>query len=851
MHISKLSVIRMGAVTDKSIELSPTLNIIYGENEAGKTTLRQSLRLALYPISPQTTLDFGKTGPREVTISIQDGSNITSVTRVSKTEKSSEPPQGTPQALDALSHLVDNLSWNDFRTVYNIGTEEIEQIKSDDVSALMAAEWGSRTNPTQVLKNLDSAISEFQKNTKKAGSQSILYGIREIKNQLEKVHEVQRRFAEAQDDIDAIQEKQELAHKAGFLRDELRATINGMTDDVASLQTAEIRLPQIQDRLLELAAVLSDADQRLQSAESQLNYPLLENELLILDRMSQTKEEIQRLSSNISHLKGQLSASEAEYNSHSALPDFSTVADLQSVIVKLTRLEAERDSAGKELSSAKLHAQHAEDELQRLEDMLSDSSLPQSRTMKPTYVRLSALGIGVFFIMLILTQVLNTSLPTSLVIGLASALITVAGFFLLLRNTLGPQESALERDLHARITLQKADIVSSQGLSAKWETIHNEITQSMMRYLDEVGLSSFHDTDILELIAILRNAESRVGLGQKIQSHKLELVGVHQELDSAASSFVSFITPYLHGIPEGLSVQKLLQMAQDEITKQRGLIADTERAKKDRALKAQEIESLTLEHTSLNASINETLTRYEALGISGRPLDETINLIKNEIAEKGLQLASKEEEIAELHTDIGRLQEAVNRTLGDTTLESAHSELSKLRAKLRKDLTDYTTYSLAREMLSQALTQYASTKERDLLQIGSEILNNITDGELVKIEIDPANKGLICQRKDGQVIAPSSMSTGTREQLFMALRFGVLLSRDEVGRSVPIIMDDTFAHSDHRRRAVAFQSIARLALSTGKQILYFTCHRHMADELAAIAKENSVDDYRRIEIAKG
>lgn len=850
MHISKLSVIRMGAVTDKTIELGPTLNIIYGENEAGKTTFRQSLRMALYPISPQMPLEFGKSGPREVSISIQDGSQLASITRTSKSERSSLNPQGSAEALEVLDRFIEHLSWNDFHTVYNIGTEEIENVESRDVSALMAAEWGSGVNPTQVMAKLDSVLAEFKKKARKSGTQSITYSIQEIKDRLDKVRAVQSRYAEAQIQQNAIEDKRTQADAIGALRDEVRASISVLEQDVESLKSAHSRLPVIDARLAELTLISREADSKLQDLKQQINYPLLDNELLILDQIDQTTAQVQSLTARMSHLEGQISSLEAQYRTHKDLPKFSSVADLQAITVKLTRLEDERNTSQRELENSLSHIQYVQQELQQLEVMLDDASFATPTKVGPAFSGLLALSGGVFAIVAGLTQILSANLLVSLVIGLTSAALAVGGYLWLSRRNPDLPENSLLSELQAKLALKRADLATHADTVEKRRDACDQANNKIAACLKEYGLDAYATTDLLDLISLLKNAESSVRLSRDIEALNFELSSQHTALEGTAAAFITFIRPFMPDIPQGLSVQKLLALTQQELSRQKSLqidVQDTERATDTRT---QEAERLNEELASLKSLVNETIMRNEDLIPARSSLDETVMLVEQHIVDKRRILDEKEDEHAALHTEIGSLIESVKSTLGDTTLESVYAELSTLRGQLRRDLTDFVTTTIAREMLAQSLVQYGSTKERDLLQIGSEILNDITEGELVKIEIEQSTDELICQRRDGQVITPKLMSTGTREQLFMALRFGALISRQEVGRPVPIIMDDTFAHSDYKRRAVAFRSIARLALTTGKQILYFTCHRNMADELAAIALQNAVPEYRTIELKK-
>ena len=69
------------------------------------------------------------------------------------------------------------------------------------------------------------------------------------------------------------------------------------------------------------------------------------------------------------------------------------------------------------------------------------------------------------------------------------------------------------------------------------------------------------------------------------------------------------------------------------------------------------------------------------------------------------------------------------------------------------------------------------------------------------------------------------MSTGTADQLYLALR--VASVEDYLGRAnaLPFVADDLYINFDDARAAAGFEVLGQLARKT--QILFFTHHRHL------------------------
>ena len=87
------------------------------------------------------------------------------------------------------------------------------------------------------------------------------------------------------------------------------------------------------------------------------------------------------------------------------------------------------------------------------------------------------------------------------------------------------------------------------------------------------------------------------------------------------------------------------------------------------------------------------------------------------------------------------------------------------------------------------------------------------------------------------------LSRGTAEQLYLAIRLGLIARMGEVGSGLPVLMDDVLVNFDPERRLGAARAIAQVA--TARQIVFFTCHPETAEAFADVA-----DDHVRINLAR-
>ena len=84
----------------------------------------------------------------------------------------------------------------------------------------------------------------------------------------------------------------------------------------------------------------------------------------------------------------------------------------------------------------------------------------------------------------------------------------------------------------------------------------------------------------------------------------------------------------------------------------------------------------------------------------------------------------------------------------------------------------------------------------------------------------------------GRDKSPSQLSRGTREQLYLALRFGLIREFGEHAEHLPVVVDEALVNFDAERANLAARAFAEL--SETNQVLVFTCHRTIADIFASI-----------------
>jgi len=83
-------------------------------------------------------------------------------------------------------------------------------------------------------------------------------------------------------------------------------------------------------------------------------------------------------------------------------------------------------------------------------------------------------------------------------------------------------------------------------------------------------------------------------------------------------------------------------------------------------------------------------------------------------------------------------------------------------------------------------------------------------------------------RSGGERVYVESMSSGTRDQLYLALRLASLEKYMETAEPMPFIVDDVLVDFDDARSEAALNTLAGLAEKT--QVILFTHHSQVVEQ---------------------
>lgn len=233
-------------------------------------------------------------------------------------------------------------------------------------------------------------------------------------------------------------------------------------------------------------------------------------------------------------------------------------------------------------------------------------------------------------------------------------------------------------------------------------------------------------------------------------------------------------------------------------------------------------------NTEIKSRLNELNVKVE---ISAKKLEEMKFFIK-EYENRGIKLSSELSEfnLNEEKENILKIKKEAEYTRKNLEEYEGLGELKIKRELLlqeyRKKVTELIKYKTIIAITEKAKNNF--NKIQPCLNEAEKYLSILTNGKYEKINL---NSEEISNGNETEIKKWINLSRGTKEQLYLALRLGyasnysknTLTGEEKNKPSLPLITDDAFVNFDEQRTKNAFKCLEEF--SKTNQVLFFTCHK--------------------------
>lgn len=769
---------------------TPGLNVVYGKNETGKTTINQLVRGVLFGwlaargntnsykpeaaeragslfFATATSLPAPEAVPAPAIESALVSESVPAVQSASEVVEIKRAPGVAPESLPAFASVVGDIDKATFDTMFALTSDELLGLdRHTEVTArLLTAGSGTQASPAHALATIEARIKDLMSKSAqfpdsipnlRARKQELHDELSELGRQADALRVEKRRldsFAERKTTLAAKQQ-------------ELDADIEELRARLAQLESLHVRVDAAQARVNQLEHALADAQttQAIHTTQpAQTTQPARTAQTTQTTQPARTTQAVPTAQAGV--------ASDALVN-HAYLPqlELGTSTQEQADIEALAALEQTqfnklRDSldtfedkcvrAEHVVENAQRDARKstAEFEFAQAESVSNMSERASWRRRQrliqlagAILVALALLVLGVF----ICAQGVERSSITVLGVGALvaiGAVIVGAGAASVLLRPSKEEEAQAER-------IQKLEWVMLQDKHALDAALADQeaLTIQIQNYLDAHHLQS--------------------AAGSLKRAHVLlDAVRTYHAERAAQAKTIALLSDQL-------------MQAHEEVSQ---LEAD----------QADVFWALKLEPAMAQAELTARLEQ------------------KNHERAQARELAQ------EAHAEFGRITQELAGAARDTAFDEVKFAYAQVEARLSAAQHQLAVLLIAQSSLTEAIAVWEKKSQPEVYRIASELFALMTDNAWRSVRINPDNQievtdALMTTRP------PELLSLGTRQQLYLALRIALLVTAENVGASLPILADDILVNFDDERRRGAARALAYLA--EHRQVILFTCH---------------------------
>lgn len=883
MQIREINIKGFGVFSDKQVTgFTAGLNVIYGENETGKTTLIEFIRRILFGaprkikgLNSYPPLNGGRHGGSLKCLLVSNEEVLVTRALSDKNEVDIYPPFSGLKGQPALDSMLSHASINIFQNIFAFTLDELQSFDSlegDEIkNRIYGAELGLGTvSLKQVEKTIiDPAEAIFLPKGKKTKTNLLLNeiktiekAIRVIQSQAEEYDRLTRQLESheqeqlpRQEKIESLEaEKRNLETRKDLyeVTREMFAIESKLKDlgevkefPVTGLKTLDAWVGEkknLQLRLDEEESVVNEM--RIEQGSLSVNHDLLSHEVDI----THLQQSIQSINASFRDSeKLQQEKTILEKTIHAEFQEIGRFWDAEKVLnfTEFNRAKTSQiESFSKAFENHRLEVAKARG---RLEDHREQKARGLSEGWNlPSWLQTIAYGlIGLGLAGLALGWV-----DKNIGLGVAATLAIIFGGAIFLGIVKGKKDFARE-DYYEKSLMEKLSQAESEHHQKKsewraWlkamtfdETLEPLSAQEFGNVLKEIKGKLLHKAELERRIADMQ--ASLADTTERIDKIKSSLP--KNSLEGSIPVNIENLTRLFAEAKENLArknqIEKQAQQQTFKIDKLKNRLKEVEHSLKEWVQKAgvadEEDYRAKFETFEKRNSMNEQVEQKTGLiqaRVGGDPYYQQFlkaieaqspDEIRDELKTVSSQLEKLEEEKSQQDQTIGATRNQLEQLASNDEMLVKQGELEIAKQQLRNHVKKWVTAKFALVLLESAKKQYEKNRQPGVLKSAEAVFSEITGGKYPRIVKPLDEDEVFVQNERGVQKKVSETSRGTREQLYLSMRLGLIEEYETRSEPLPIVMDDVLVNFDDSRKAKVIATLAHF--SRDRQIIVLTCHK--------------------------
>jgi uncharacterized protein YhaN len=211
---------------------------------------------------------------------------------------------------------------------------------------------------------------------------------------------------------------------------------------------------------------------------------------------------------------------------------------------------------------------------------------------------------------------------------------------------------------------------------------------------------------------------------------------------------------------------------------------------------------------------------------------ERLQQMKREVSES---IETIERELAEKSRECGKTTEQIRVMESEEESSELRLQLAMLQESLQVEAEKWAVLTISRTLLAETRLKYERERQPAVIQEAQRFFSAITSGRYERILSLPGENRIAVEDRTGTRKDSSELSRGTVEQLYLALRFGLVREFGRRSEPMPVIMDDILVNFDPDRARETCRALDEL--SRAQQVILFTCHPETASLVNSETKD--------------
>ncbi len=776
MKIDAVRIRLFGKLANKDFgPISPGLTVCYGENESGKTTLKEFIRTTLFKTSERKKGVYPQT-------SNTDSGEIDCITDSEKKFTIKRDGNKISSDIEKMPSDISGVDPETYRNIYAMNPEDLintNLVESGDIKRRFLTVPGGENMP-QISAAIDSEMEELLNTSR------ITYnkGIGEI---IDKIDKNEKLIASAKtkgiDYNDLVEKEARLEATLKTLREKqiesnlLKAIIKSYED--------QMKLVKEYNDLVEKRKEMNDAE-KAPSEGMDIYHGLNQTLKITLEKKEINEKSLEKLKDGL----GKVSLQALGHNVGRIQTLNENIGTYRSAIEKSSEHETNIDTLNSKISQLMTEAKLNDDTVENADT----SEEVIQRAKKGSDKKKNYLPTALMAVLAIISFVAAFIAGITLVyaVGAIFAILAAVIMFYPLRD---------KND-------DFSEYVASKGFPV--DTLRENVV-ALCSKIDEVrSLIGQRDT----LVSKERELDDMIALFDlklKIVAEKVGIERVSFEDDVRKLQSMATSAPGLSEATETL---------EDSINKYNTAVTAVDR------------------YLSSYGSIEE-LERIVQLKKDRDAIDGKMATMKEVLETAGIELDSEppttpedfNEEIESLQRGLGSIGNKKSAILKDADTERLYNERSALQAELDAMVLDWGVLSLQKYISDFACDDIYDNMQPRVIQTADLYLDMMTNGKY-HMDNDPRTKD-VSIRGGTEVKSKEMWSSGLAGQVCLSLKLA--MAKELSDEKLPILLDDVLLVFDSERKMGACLALAEVAKET--QIILFTCDRETYEFMKQVGSD--------------